>query len=79
MISIAEQKSPGAYNIHVFEDTLHFQAWMSVYRPANMRPASQARGRKACEINHVNECDWNVIDKRIELASDAQSPANKPK
>ena len=64
---VAQQATSARYTIHVFESRLHFQAWMKVYHACNMRPASQARGCKHLEVNHIGECDYAVMDKQTEL------------
>jgi len=67
MFSAARQISSERYEIHLFSSLLHFKAYMQVHKPRDMRPATQARGRKQQQVSHLNECDYAVMDKQIEL------------
>jgi len=62
---VAHQVAYGRYNIHLFENQLHFRAWMIVHPTKNM--VQYGKGRKHLEYNHIGECDYAVADKQIEL------------
>ena len=65
---VAQQISFARYQIHIFASELHFKAWMLAYHTGNMRPASQAKGSRQAEVNHINELDFAVSDKLAELS-----------
>ena len=65
MFRVFHQVSHGRYNVHFFDDQMHFRAWMAVHPTTNMVHLPQ--GSKGVEYDHTGDYDDQVESLRIGL------------
>lgn len=67
MFRVVEQVTYSSYNVHLFDDTLHFRAYQLIHRRGDFKRASEARGRLNYTFDHRDETDQPVAEMRLQL------------